>query len=397
MREQTGQSGARDDTKGATMTTRTHGTEGSKPVNLKVLAEYLSLSPATVSLVMNNAPGAKSIAPATRERVLAAAKKLDYRPNPIARSLRTRQTFTVGVIVPEFSEGYFTMLMNGIEEYLLQAGYLHFVVSHQGRADLIDEYPSLLRQRSVDGFLLVNTELNEEVAAPVVSISGHKRIKGTTNLMLDHDRAALLAMKHLYDLGHRRIAFMKGQKHVGDSESRWLGIQAMAKRVGLTIHKELCIYLEMNAWSPELGYPVVRDLLARTRDFTAIFCSNDIAAIGAVRAICDAGLRCPEDISVIGFDDIASAAYMCPRLTTVRQPLRRMGEMAVQTLLKRIESPNEAYPESIMFEPELMVRESTGAAPHHEEAAAPVIEAAEAPVKVAKIAKTRPVKTSAKK
>jgi LacI family transcriptional regulator len=362
-----------------------------------VLAEYLSLSPATVSLVMNNAPGAKSIAPATRERVLAAAKKLDYRPNPIARSLRTRQTFTVGVIVPEFSEGYFTMLMNGIEEYLLQAGYLHFVVSHQGRADLIDEYPSLLRQRSVDGFLLVNTELNEEVAAPVVSISGHKRIKGTTNLMLDHDRAALLAMKHLYDLGHRRIAFMKGQKHVGDSESRWLGIQAMAKRVGLTIHKELCIYLEMNAWSPELGYPVVRDLLARTRDFTAIFCSNDIAAIGAVRAICDAGLRCPEDISVIGFDDIASAAYMCPRLTTVRQPLRRMGEMAVQTLLKRIESPNEAYPESIMFEPELMVRESTGAAPHHEEAAAAVIEAAEAPVKVAKIAKTKPVKTSARK
>ena len=160
------------------MTTRTFGTEGAKPVNLKVLAEYLSLSPATISLVMNNAPGAKSIAPATRERVLAAAKKLDYRPNPIARSLRTRQTFTVGVIVPEFSEGYFTMLMNGIEENLLQAGYLHFVVSHQGRADLIEEYPSLLRQRSVDGFLLVNTELNEELSAPVVSISGHKKIKG---------------------------------------------------------------------------------------------------------------------------------------------------------------------------------------------------------------------------
>jgi LacI family transcriptional regulator len=359
-----------------------------------VLAEYLSLSPATVSLVMNNAPGAKSIAVATRERVLAAAKKLDYRPNPIARSLRTRQTYTVGVIVPEFSEGYFTMLMNGIEEYLLQAGYLHFVVSHQGRADLIEEYPSLLRQRSVDGFLLVNTELNQEVAAPVVSISGHKRIKGTTNLVLDHDRAALLAMKHLYDLGHRRVAFMKGQKHVGDSESRWQGIQAMAQRVGLTIHKELCIYLEMNAWSPELGYPVVRDLLAKTRDFTAIFCFNDIAAIGAVRAICDAGLRCPEDISVIGFDDISSAAYMCPRLTTVRQPLRRMGEMAVQTLLKRIEAPNEVYPESIRFEPELMVRESTGAAPHHEEVAARVVGG---PLASVKVAKTRAVKSAGKK
>lgn len=366
------------------MSTTSHGTLGSKPVNLKVLAEYLSLSPATISLVMNNAPGAKSIAPATRERVLAAAKKLDYRPNQIARSLRTRQTFTVGVIVPEFSEGYFTMLMNGIEEYLLQAGYLHFVVSHQGRADLIDEYPSLLRHRSVDGLLLVNTELNEEVAAPVISISGHKRVKGTTNLMLDHDRAALLAIKHLYDLGHRRIAFMKGQKQIGDSESRWQGIQSMAKRVGLTIHEELCIYLDRNAWSPELGYPAMRDLLTKTRDFTAIFCFNDIAAIGAVRAICDAGLRCPEDISVIGFDDISSAAYMVPRLTTVRQPLRRMGEVAVQTLLKRIESPNEPYPEAIMFEPELIVRESTGAAPHYKEAGAKVSEESVAPVKVAK-------------
>jgi LacI family transcriptional regulator len=348
------------------MTTRAHGAEGPKPVNLKVLAEYLGLSPATISLVMNNAPGAKSIAPATRERVLAAAKKLNYRPNPIARSLRTRQTFTVGVIVPEFSEGYFTMLMNGIEENLLQAGYLQLVVSHQGKTDLIDEYPMLLTQRSVDGFLLVNTQLNQEVSAPVVSISGHKKIRGTTNILMDHDRAALLALKHLYDLGHRKIAFMKGQPHALDSESRWEGIMAMAQRVGLTIRKDLCVYLQANAWSPELGYPIVRDLLQRTRDFTAIFCFNDIAAIGAVRAICDAGLRCPEDISVIGFDDIATAAYTTPRLTTVRQPLRRMGEMAVQTLLKRIESPNEAYPEAIMFEPELMVRESTSAAPHVE-------------------------------
>jgi DNA-binding LacI/PurR family transcriptional regulator len=336
--------------------------EGPRPVNLKILAEYLSLSPATVSLVMNNAPGASAISAATRQRVLEAAKRLDYRPNPIARSLRTRQTFTVGVIVPEFSEGYFTMLMNGIEAHLLQAGYLHYVVSHQGRRDLIDEYPRLLTKRSVDGFLFVNTLLNEAVSVPVVSISGHKKLKGNTNILLDHDRAALLALKHLYDLGHRRIAFMKGQRQVSDSDFRWDGILTMAKRVGLTIYPELCVYLEDNSWSPELGYPIIRDLLTRTRDFTAIFCFNDIAAIGAIRAIVDAGLRCPDDISVIGFDDISSAAYQTPRLTTVRQPLRRMGEMAVQTLLKRIEAPTATYPDVILFEPELMVRESTSAA-----------------------------------
>jgi LacI family transcriptional regulator len=345
------------------MPPRKSSSEGPKPVNLKILAEYLSLSPATISLVMNNAPGASAIAATTRHRVLEAAKRLDYRPNPIARSLRTRHTYTVGVIVPEFSEGYFTMLMNGIEEHLLQSGYLHYVVSHQGKPDLIDEYPRLLTKRAVDGFLLVNTSLNEEVSVPVVSISGHKKLKGNTNIMLDHDRAAILALRHLYDLGHRRIAFMKGQRQASDSDSRWEGILAMATRVGLTIYPELCVYLEANSWSPELGYPIVRDLLARTRDFTAIFCFNDIAAIGAIRAIADAGLRCPDDISVIGFDDISSAAYHTPRLTTVRQPLRRMGEMAVQTLLKRIESPHEAYPEVILFEPELMVRESTSSAP----------------------------------
>ena len=345
------------------MATRSSQADGSKRVNLKVLAEYLSLSPATVSLVMNNAPGAAAIAATTRQRVLEAAKRLDYRPNPIARSLRTQQTFTVGVIVPEFSEGYFTMLMNGIEEHLLQSGYLHFVVSHQGKRDLIDEYPRLLTRRSVDGYLLVNTSLNEELSAPVVSISGHKKIRGNTNIVMDHDRAAYLALKHLYELGHRRVAFMKGQPHALDSDVRWDGILSMARKVGLTIQPELCVYLKANSWSPELGYPIVRDLLSRTRDFTAIFCFNDIAAIGAIRAIADSGLRCPDDISVIGFDDISSAAYHIPRLTTVRQPLHRMGEIAVQTLLKRIESPREAYPEFIMFEPELMVRESTGAAP----------------------------------
>ena len=334
-----------------------------KPVNLKSLAEHLSLSPATVSLVMNNAPGASAISSATRQRVLEAAKRLDYRANPIARSLRTRQTFTIGVIVPEFSEGYFTTLMNGIEDSLLQSGYLHYVVTHQGKPDLIEEYPRLLTKRSVDGFLLVNTSLNEPVRVPVVSISGHKKLKGNTNIMLDHDRAALLALQHLHDLGHRRIAFMKGQRQVSDSDFRWDSIMTIARRVGLTIYPELCVYLEANSWSPELGYPIIRDLLARTRDFTAIFCFNDIAAIGAIRAIADANLRCPEDISVIGFDDISSAAYQTPRLTTVRQPLRRMGEAAVQTLLKRIEAPAVPYPEVILFEPELMIRESTTTVP----------------------------------
>jgi len=345
------------------MSRHSNGGADERPISLKGLAEYLGLSPATVSLVVNNAPGAKTIAPKTRERVLAAAQKLNYHPNFLARSLRTRQTFTIGVIVPEFSEGYFTMVMNGVEEHLLQAGYLHFVVSHQGRGDLLESYPRILTERAVDGFILVNTMLHESVSVPVVSISGHKKMRGVTNVMLDHDHSAALALQHLYDLGHRDIAFMKGQPHALDSDWRWQSIRQIAERIGIRMRPDLCVHIRNNSWSPELGYPVVRDLLATGRHFTAIFCFNDIAAIGAIRAIKDAGLRCPEDISVVGFDDIASAAYHTPSLTTIRQPLRRMGEMAAQQLLKRIQNPGGAFPDTIMFEPELMQRESTMAVP----------------------------------
>jgi len=329
------------------------------PLSLKQLADYLSLSPATVSLVVNNAPDIRTIAMATRARVLAAAKEFNYRPNSLARSLRTRQTFTIGVIVPELSEGYFTMVMNAVEAYFLQAGYLHFVVCHQGQPDLIDEYPRLLLNRFVDGLLLVNTELHQTVNVPVVSISGHKKMAGVTNIIFDHDRSAILALEHLYTLGHRRIAFMKGQKHASDSQLRWASIIRVAQEIGIEIHPELCIYLDANAWSPELGFSPVQKLLERTRDFTALFCFNDTAALGAIRAIANAGLRCPGDISVVGFDDIATAAYSRPSLTTVRQPLCQMGDMAAQMLIKRIQNRTDAYPDSIYFDPELMVREST--------------------------------------
>src|SRR5277367_418437 len=147
--------------------------DAAKTVTLKTLAEYLELSPATISIVLNNSPVAKSISLATRERVLEAAKKFEYRPNLHARMLRSRLTNTIGIIAPELSEGYFTGVMLGVEQYLLQAGFLYFTVSHLGRPDLKDEYQELLMSRRVDGFLLINTQLALNVPAPVVSISSH--------------------------------------------------------------------------------------------------------------------------------------------------------------------------------------------------------------------------------
>jgi DNA-binding LacI/PurR family transcriptional regulator len=333
--------------------------DAERPATLKMIADYLDLSPATVSIVLNNSPVASSIPAGTKQRVHAAAKKFSYRPNPHARMLRSRLTNTIGIIAPELSEGYFTGVMLGVEKFLLQEGFLYFTVSHLGQSDLKDEYQELLMRRRVDGFLVVNTQLSLNVPTPVVGVSSHNKAPGVTNIMLDHIAAARMALQHLYGLGHRRIAFMKGQRYSLDSESRWQAIVNIAQDIGLIVRPELCLFLEENVWTPELGYPPVRDLLARTRDFTALFCFNDTSAIGAIRAIQDAGLTCPADISVIGFDDIIVADYFNPRLTTVRQPLFEMGTTAAKLLIKRIQAPDDPFPQEVWFEPELIVREST--------------------------------------
>jgi DNA-binding LacI/PurR family transcriptional regulator len=329
-----------------------------RPISLRVLGDYLDLSPATISLVLNNAPGVRSIPQETRDRVTAAAKKFDYRPSFYARSLRSRQTFSVGVLVPELSDGYSVLIMNGIEEVLIEEGYFYFTASHRRKADLIEEYPRLLMDRSVEGFIAIDTALQHPLPIPVVAVAGHRKIEGVTSILLDHRRAGELALRHLYQLGHRQIAFMRGQSFSSDSDDRWKSLMSVAKELELEVHPELVIQLRANVSSPELGYPVVQQLLTQKRLFTALVSFNDIAAIGAIRAFRDHGLRVPDDISIIGFDDIQGAAYHNPSLTTIRQPLHSMGSTAARTLLQRLRGQKD-FPEQIAIVPELIIREST--------------------------------------
>lgn len=338
--------------------------EKTKRVTLKTLAEYLELSQTTVSVVVSDAPAARAIPAETRERILEAARKFHYRPNYFARSLRKQHSMSVGVLVSEMSEGYFTLAMNGVEERLLAAKYFYFIMSHYWKPELIEEYPRMLEERSADGLLLLNTPLPHNVHMPMVGISCHQAHSGVTNIVLDHEKAAVMALKHLTELGHRKIAFMKGQPFTLDTEPRWNAIIAVARDLGIVIDPELCFTLETNSWSPELGYGPVRELLKRTRDFTALFCFNDIAAIGAIRALHDEGLSVPQDVSVVGFDDILSAGFGIPSLTTIRQPLRKMGCLAAELLLRRISHPDEAFKAEIVMEPELVVRESTASIMH---------------------------------
>jgi DNA-binding LacI/PurR family transcriptional regulator len=343
-------------------------------VNLRKLAEYLGLSQTTISLVLNNSPSAKSIPQETRNRVMDGAKRLNYRPNYFARSLRQSRSMSVGVLAPDLSEGYFTRVMSGVVEELNHAHYFFFTACHYWNKELMERYPRMLIERAVDGFLVLNTAVDElAMPVPVVAISAHSVAPKMTNIVLDHTIAARLALKHLYDLGHRRIAFMRGPKAIPDSGYRWAGIQRVARELDLANDPTLAVNLDSSGWpmktgqqpmDPQTAYGPTKALLERTRDFTALFCFNDTAAMGAIRALRDAGLDVPGDVSVVGFDDIVSAAYSTPSLTTVRQPLMEMGKKGAQLLLERIADREKQFPAEIVMEPELVVRESTGPCRH---------------------------------
>jgi DNA-binding LacI/PurR family transcriptional regulator len=226
---------------------KTRGPSGGI-VTLKTVAEHVSLSPGTVSAVLNNAPSAEHIPEHTRSRILAA-RELNYRPNFFAHALRKKRTYTIGVIAHDIGEGYSALVIGGIENYARQKDYFFIPGIHRHDPELFERYSRLLLERGVEGFITVDLNLAHSLPLPTVAVSGHGQHEGVTNIVLDHRGAARLALQHLVELGHREIALMRGTAARSDSEGRW-------------------------------------------------------HAIGAMRAFQEAGLRVPADISVVGFDDI---------------------------------------------------------------------------------------------
>jgi LacI family transcriptional regulator len=331
-------------------------------VTLKTIAEYLGLTPGTVSAALNNSPAARSIPEHTKNRIIEAAQKLNYRPNFFARTLRLKRTYTIGVIAEEIGDVYGAMVISGIEEYLKRNNYFFLTVIHRHDQKLLQSHAQMLLTRGVEGFVTIDTSILTNLTLPTVAVAGHELVEGVTNIVLDHKRAARFALEHLKELGHEEIAFIKGQTSSSDSGVRWSAICEVARELGVRIRPELTIQLEGTDSSPMIGYPFAKQLLARKHPFTALFAYNDISAIGSMWAFREAGIRVPDDISVVGFDDIPGAAFANPGLTTVRQPLAKMGQIAAQTVVDRIEGRGE-YVEEIAIEPEFVVRESTGIAP----------------------------------
>jgi len=309
-------------------------------------------------------PNAEStgVAAKTRERVLRAAQELNYQPNFYARSLSSGRSYTIGVVVPAISEGYYSTLIAGIEHHLTQADYFFLVTSHRWNREKMEQLPKALMSRGAEGLILVNTFMNHEIELPSVRIGGSTRFANSTNVRIDEQLGVRLALEHLVSLGHREIAFFKGEVESTATEERWEGIEKAAREFKIRILKQRVVQLKLRgddepiegAWD---GYSAAQLLLSRNASFTALFTYNDSTAIGAMRAFADKGIKLPQQISVVGYDDIPAAQYERPALTTIRQPLLQMGEQAAEFLLERIAGKRKRA--DVLVEPTLVVRGST--------------------------------------
>jgi len=345
-------------------------------VTMRDVATQSGFSPATVSIVLNNAPLARYIAPATKKRIEEVARKLGYRPNVMARFLRSKRTHSVGVMFFDITDPFCLLVMRGIENSLYQASYVPIFADAHNQRNRFERYLEMLLERHVEALIVVANWLFVDIQLlgdlskrniPAATIGWELPGDTISSVMVDNEAGARLALEHLHQLGHRKIAFIRGPKMLIDSAPRWRGIQKFAQSAGLEIDpaliQQLPESLDPNS-SFESGFRFAEELLQRKKRFTAMMAFDDLAAFGAIRALTKAGIKVPEQCSVTGFDDVALSSLSAPSLTTVRQPMEAMGELAVNIVMEGINASLEKREWNIVshkMNPELVIRESTRA------------------------------------
>ncbi|MGA9797800.1 MAG: LacI family DNA-binding transcriptional regulator [Terriglobales bacterium] len=343
-------------------------------ITIRDVAKESGFSSTTVSIVLNDAPLARYIPPATKKRIQRAAKKLGYRPNLFARSLRSKRSHTVGVMVFDMTDPYCTLILRGIESSLYQSSFLPILTDVHNERGRFERYLEMLLDRRVEALIVVANWLFvdidvladlEKSSIPSVMIARELQTDSVSSVIVDNELGGYLAVEHLHSLGHRKIAFIRGPRTLGDSTPRWQGVRSFAKGAGLELDSRLIVDLPESQdpiSSFEAGYKLTEELIKRKRPFTALMAFDDMTAFGAIRALAKAGLRVPEQCSVIGFDDVAACSLYTPLLTTIRQPMQAMGAMAANLALERINAVLEKREISAVHRkmaPELTVREST--------------------------------------
>lgn len=326
--------------------------------NIVDVALKAHVSIATVSRVVNKSD--HKVNRVTQERVLEAIRELDYRPNALAKGLLMKKTMTIGIIIPDISNPYYAEIVRGIQDVADQAGYAVTLHNTDKKPGGITRYIYLLREKSADGIIFSGGIINghetisilRELRERVVVIGRHE--VDFPAVMVDNIDGAAQAVQHLFDIGHRRIGFIGGPDGSTTSLDRLAGYKNAMARNGVTFAPRL---VKKGMWTPESGYLLGTQLLKGKGRATAIVAANDPMAFGAIKAAKALGLMVPEDLAVIGFDDIPLSSYFDPPLTTVKIPMHDLGAASMKMLLNLISG--EKFEKIRLFKTMLLVRGST--------------------------------------
>jgi LacI family transcriptional regulator len=333
-----------------------------RPATLRDVAAAAGVHPATASRALN--PETRIlVSEETARRVSAAAAALGYRPNPVARSLRTRRSHTVGVLIPDLNNPLFPPIVRGLEDRLASKGYVALIGNTDGDTDRERIIFEQMRARHVDGFVLATAQLHSPVLAeaaraelPVVLMNRLSEDYSFPSVSVDNEQGARMAISHLAKLGHTRIAHIAGPQEVSTGASRLRGFIDGMKSNGLEADDSRIVFA--GSYTVEEGNRACRELLARDTGCTAVAAANDMLAVGCYAALDDTGLRCPEDLSVMGFNDMPFIDRLRPPLTTVRFPHYQLGTEAAELLLERI-TGGDGPVKILYLAPELVARGST--------------------------------------
>ncbi|MDQ3856482.1 MAG: LacI family transcriptional regulator [Chloroflexota bacterium] len=331
---------------------------------IRDVAEFAHVSVTTVSHVLN---GTRAVDPETEQRVRQAIQALGYRPNLLARGLRRRQTQTIGLLVPDNSNPFFAEVSRAIEDAGFAQGYNVILCNSDLSEAKQAAYIDVLLSKQVDGILLIASGSRPDpvrhiasVGVPVVIVDRELEDTPADLVLVDHEQGGYLAGQYLVERGHRKIACISGPEEVTPSTRRVAGFRRALAEAGIDLDPNAVVQGDGRLTG---GSSAMQELLARGLTFTALFAYNDLMAIGAIGVLRRAGLSIPEDVSVIGFDNILQAGATVPGLTTVAQPITEIGSLSVDLLLRRIRGRSEAEPVRVTLPTKLVERESCAVLP----------------------------------
>lgn len=337
---------------------------GTMAVSLKMIATELGVSREAVSHVLNGRE--HKVSQATRDAVRAALKRYDYQTNSLVQALRNKRTNTVGVIVPDICVSVFPEIISAIELAAMEKEYQVLITQMHSKADVLDKQVALLRQKRVDGLVIFPVSSHEQVDlyrklidADMPFVTFLRYLNDLTLPYVGNDECEIgrLATQHLLDLGHRRIACLRGYPGARDAHQRAEGYCQALREAGIAVDNRL---IAGDNFTLESGERATDDLLSRKVDFTAIVASSDLVAVGAIRRLWSAGLRIPQDVSVVGLGNLDVGRYFNPPLTTIDQKPEELGRRCFHMLMERINDSKGPVKEDIV-RPELIVRQSTAA------------------------------------